>query len=151
MHMSSVPAVTIALSLARSPSCRLMRSSGSRFAYSPIAAASSLPAISGGAPIDSAVARRARRAADVRRRRLEIDQAAVGDRQEAGAELGERDAAGGALEQAEAELVLQLAHQHAHSGLRNEQPLRGAREALVAGRQQKRLQLAGGDIHGQKR
>jgi len=46
------------------------------------------------------------RATDVGGRGLQLEQAAVGDRQELGAELGQRDAARGAFEQAKPELLL---------------------------------------------
>ncbi len=87
------------------------------------------------------------RAADVLRRRLQLDQAGNPDRQEAVAELGQGDAAGGAVEQAEAELLLQLPDQHAHPRLGDVELFRGAREALVARRQQESFQLSRGDIH----
>ena len=87
-------------------------------------------------------------ATDHRRRRLQLEQAAVRDRQELGSELGERDLAGRAVEQAESELPLELAHQHAHSRLRDEQLLRGAGKTLMARSQHERLQLPRADIHG---
>jgi hypothetical protein len=87
------------------------------------------------------------RATDVRRRLLELDQAAVRDGQKARAELGQRHLARGALEEAEAELLLELAHQHAHSRLRDEELVRRAREALIARREQEGLELSRGDIH----
>src|SRR5207302_7579618 len=72
-----------------------------------------------------------RRAADVHGRGLEVEQTSIGDRQELHAELGERHTPRGAVEQPEAELRLELAHQNAHSRLRDEQLLGGAREALM--------------------
>jgi len=89
-------------------------------------------------------------ATDQRRRRLQLEQAArraIGE----GTWLpnfGERYLAGGAVEQAESELPFELAHQHAHSRLRDEQLLRGAGKTLMARSQHERLQLPRADIHG---
>jgi len=86
-------------------------------------------------------------AGEVQRRGFEVAQAAIGDRQELRAGLGQRHLARGALEQSKAELRLELAHQHAHSRLRDEELFRRAREALVPRREHEGLQLARGDIH----
>ena len=61
--------------------------------------------------------------------------------------LGERDLARGALEKPETELAFELADQHRHARLRDEQLLRCAREALVAGREYERLELSRAEIH----
>jgi hypothetical protein len=45
---------------------------------------------------------------------------------------------------------LELAHEDAHSRLRDEQLLGGAREALVLRREKEGLELPRGDIHGER-
>jgi len=90
------------------------------------------------------------RARKVQRRGFELAQAALGHRQEHRAGVGQHHLARGALEQAKAELRFELAHQHAHSGLGDEELFGRAREALVPRRQHEGLQLARGDIHGQR-
>jgi len=97
-----------------------------------------------------AVARAGGRAREVQRRGFELAQAALGDRQEFRAGVGQHHLARGALEQAKAELRFELAHQHAHSGLGDEELFGRAREALVPRREHEGLQLARGDIHGQR-
>jgi len=87
---------------------------------------------------------------EVQCRGFEVPQAALGHRQELRARLGQHHLAGGALEQAKAELRFQLAHEHAHPRLGDEELFSRAREALVPRRKHEGLQLARSDIHGRR-
>jgi hypothetical protein len=69
------------------------------------------------------------------------------DRQELIAVRRQRDVAGRAIEQAESELVLQLANQDAQAGWRDEQRIRGAREAAMLRDEQEGAKLARRELH----
>ena len=72
---------------------------------------------------------------------------ALGHRLQPQADLGQRDGAGGAVEQPGADLLLQFLDQHAHARWRQVDLLGGAGEALEATDLQEGVQLASAEIH----
>ncbi len=67
--------------------------------------------------------------------------------EQVGAMARETDLPGRAVEEAIAELSLELADQHAQARWRDEERLGRTREAAMVGHQMERAKLSGGEVH----
>ena len=78
---------------------------------------------------------------------VQVDQQPLGQREEVAAGIRELDAARGALEQREADVFLQPAHQHAQCRLCEVQALRRSRKPAHLGHGHESAQVPQGEIH----
>ena len=89
----------------------------------------------------------ARNVAGVEGDRGDLVEHALDDRQELAPYLGQDDRPGGAIQQAHAERLLQVADADGQRGLRHVQRPGGAGEIPQSGDPEERLELAQGEIH----
>ena len=80
-------------------------------------------------------------------RRLDVVHALLDNWQQRVAVLGQHNLSGVAIEEPEAKLILELAHEDAQPRRRHEHPLRRPRKALELRDEKECLQLSGGQVH----
>src|SRR5262249_20291448 len=89
----------------------------------------------------------ARAAPDARHRLLQLLEVTARFVEQIGPVARQLDLSGGAIEEAIAELILELANEHAQARRRDEQRLSRTREAEMLGDEMERAQLSGGEFH----